>query len=252
MTVGMEQKIHVSRNKDSLGVFTEDQLRTAISRGSVYASDYCWKSGMKAWATIGQTYPHLLPSQQTSQPSPPAYPAPHAPSPGQVHAQIRQAPTSPVSQTHANVSFPTGGDRFCAYLLDGLFMATIFCLIMVTAAILLGIMADYGRMNSEITDSLFRLNMFGFIFFGSFLYYGVLGNTSQNATWGQRIMGFKMVDSRTGSAPQAGQVWRWAFYRGLITSCCGCIGLLFFIPILNDPRKQSAFDNWSDILMVRR
>jgi hypothetical protein len=28
--------------------------------------------------------------------------------------------------------------------------------------------------------------------------------------------------------------------------------LLFFIPILNDARKQSAFDSWADILMVKK
>ena len=32
----------------------------------------------------------------------------------------------------------------------------------------------------------------------------------------------------------------------------GSVGLLFFIPILNDPRKQSAFDSWSGIMMVKK
>jgi uncharacterized RDD family membrane protein YckC len=253
MTVGMDQKIHVSRNKDSLGVFTEDQLRTAISRGSVYASDYCWKSGMKAWATIGQTYPHLLPSQPSSQPSPPAYPAAHAHSPGQVHSQTGQAPASPVSHAHSNVTFPTGGDRFCAYLLDTIFMMLLCCVLAVPMFVIMAVIADSGgREADRAMRSLFQLVGYGFGFFGPLVYYGVLGNTSQNATWGQRIMGFKMVDSRTGSAPRAGQVWSWSLYRSLILTCCSCVGLLFFIPILNDARKQSAFDNWSDILMVRR
>jgi hypothetical protein len=65
-------------------------------------------------------------------------------------------------------------------------------------------------------------------------------------------MGFKMVDARTGAPPQSGQIWQWAFFRSIIMSCCSCIGLLFFIPILNDSRKQSAFDSWADILMVKK
>ena len=36
---GMDDKIHVSRNRDSLGVFTEEQLKMALGRGSVYAGD---------------------------------------------------------------------------------------------------------------------------------------------------------------------------------------------------------------------
>lgn len=248
----MDPKIHVSRNKDSLGVFTEDQLRTAISRGSVYATDHCWKAGMKAWSTIGQTYPHLLPTQPASRPSPPAYPAPHAPSPGLAHAQTRQAPVPGVSHAHTSVSLPTGGDRFCAFMLDGIFVTLLSCVLAAPVFVMLAVIADSGGRGAEqAMGTLIQFVAYGFGFFGPFLYYGVLGNTSQNATWGQRIMGFRMADARTGGAPQTGQVWKWAFYRGLITSCCGCVGLLCFIPILNDVRKQSAFDSWADILMVR-
>jgi uncharacterized RDD family membrane protein YckC len=246
----MVPKIHVSRNQDALGVFTEEQLRTAISRGSVYASDYCWKSGMNAWATVGQTYPHLLPSQPAGQPAPPAYPAPHFPS--QAHAQAYQSPESPSSHSHTNIAFPTDEDRFLAFLLDALFMAIIFCLLMVSTAVLLGAIAGSSGMSYWGINSSFRLIMCGCLLFGSPLYYGILGNTSQHATWGQRIMGFMMVDARTGMAPSDRQVWGWAFYRGIITTCCFCVGLLFFIPILNDPRKQSAFDSWSGIMMVKK
>ncbi len=131
-------------------------------------------------------------------------------------------------------------------------MTVLCCAVMSPFLVLLAIIADSGGANSRSMDSLFRLVILGSGFFGSLLYYGILGNTSQNATWGQRIMGFRMTDSRTGAAPESGQVWRWALYRGALTSCCGCIGFLFFIPILDDARKQSAFDRWADILMVRR
>lgn len=249
----MDAKIHVSRNRDSLGVFSEEQLKMAIGRGSVYASDFCWKAGMKEWVSIGQAYPHLIPTTPTAHQSHPPFPSSGAST--QPPVQSSQSPPSTHSSTgyaQSSAGLPTGGDRFCAYLLDSLFMLLLCCVIMVPAVVFLAVIAEAGSMRSSVMQSYVQLLTYGCGFFGPLLYYGIMGNTSQNATWGQRIMGYKMVDARTGAAPDSSQVWKWAFFRGLITSCCGCIGLLFFIPILNDARKQSAFDNWADILMVKR
>jgi uncharacterized RDD family membrane protein YckC len=113
-------------------------------------------------------------------------------------------------------------------------------------------MEGEGRSSTRAIESLAQpIGIFAG-FFGSLLYYGLHGTTAHNATWGQRIMGFKMVDAGTGATPQSGQIWQWAFFRSIIMSCCSCIGLLFFIPILNDSRKQSAFDSWANILMVKK
>ena len=84
------------------------------------------------------------------------------------------------------------------------------------------------------------------------LYYGLVGSSQANATVGQRAMGFKMVDAKTGAAPRNGQVWQWALTRSLVLQCCSCIGLLLFIPILTDARKQSLFDSWADLVMVKK
>lgn len=248
----MEPKIHVCRNRDTLGVFTEAQLKMALGRGSVTENDYCWTDGMVAWKPICQTYPHLIPTRTSSRQAIPAYPASGGLPQPPVHNH--QPPSTPSSTGHVqgSLGLPTGGDRFCAYLLDGLFMLLLCCVIMVPVVVLLSVIAESGGMRSRVMASYVQLLTYGCAFFGPLLYYGIMGNTSQNATWGQRIMGFKMVDARTGAAPASGQVWKWAFFRGLITSCCSCIGLLFFIPILNDSRKQSAFDSWADILMVKK
>jgi uncharacterized RDD family membrane protein YckC len=248
----MDEKIHVSRNRDSLGVFTEEQLKMALGRGSVYAGDFCWKAGMKEWVTISQAYPHLIPATPTARQSHPPFPSSGASPQPPVDNSLPPAPLAPAGSVQSTVGLPTGGDRFCAYLLDSLFMMLLCCLFMVPAIVFLAVISEAGSMRSSVMQSYVQLLTYGCGFFGPLLYYGIMGNTSQNATWGQRIMGFKMVDARTGAAPDSGQVWKWALYRGLITSCCGCIGLLFFIPILNDARKQSAFDSWADILMVRR
>lgn len=250
---GMDTKIHVSRNRDSLGVFTEEQLKMALGRGSVYASDFCWKAGMKEWVTIGQAYPHLLPSTPPTPHSHPPFPAAGGLPPAPAQHSLPVSATSSTGYAQSPVGLPTGGDRFCAFLLDGIFMMLLSCVLAVPLFVMMAVIADSGGRDADrAMSSLFPLVGYGFGLFCPLLYYGVLGNTSQNATWGQRIMGFKMVDARTGATPTSGQVWRWAFYRGLITSCCGCIGLLCFIPILNDARKQSAFDSWADILMARR
>jgi|GEM_PF-3220388 len=249
----MEPKIHVCRNKDTLGVFTEAQLKMALGRGSITENDYCWTDGMKDWKPIGQTYPHLVPARPASQQTAPAYPAApyQPPSPGQNY--VPPAPTNRTGYGQPAFVYPTGGERFGAYLLDGLFMLLMFCGAAVPFFVFLAvIMEGEGRSSTRAIESLAQpIGIFAG-FFGSLLYYGLQGTTAQNATWGQRIMGFKMVDARTGAPPQSSQIWQWAFFRSIIMSCCSCIGLLFFIPILNDSRKQSAFDSWANILMVKK
>lgn len=249
----MEPKIHVCRNKDTLGVFTEAQLKMALGRGSVTENDYCWTEGMKDWKPISQTYPHLIPSRPSSQQTAPAYPSgPYQP-PSASQTYAPSAPANAAGYGQQVLVYPTGGERFGAYLLDGLFMMLMFCGAAVPFFIFLAvIMEGDGRSSARAIESLAQpIGIFAG-FFGSLLYYGLQGTTAHNATWGQRIMGFKMVDARTGAAPQSGQIWQWAFFRSIILTCCSCLGLLFFIPILNDNRKQSAFDSWAGILMVKK
>ncbi len=249
----MDPKIHVCRNRDTLGVFTEAQLKMALGRGSVTENDYCWTDGMKDWKPISQTYPHLTPTRPSSQQSAPAYPSgPYQP-PAASQTYTPAMPANPSGYGQQVLAYPTGGERFGAYLLDGLFMMLMLCGAAVPFFIFLAvIMEGDGRSSARAIESLAQpIGIFAG-FFGSLLYFGLQGTTAHNATWGQRIMGFKMIDARTGAPPQSGQIWQWAFFRSIIMSCCSCIGLLFFIPILNDSRKQSAFDSWADILMVKK
>ena len=118
----MEPKIHVCRNKDTLGVFTEAQLKMALGRGSVTENDYCWTEGMKDWKPISQTYPHLIPSRPSSQQTAPAYPSgPYQP-PSASQTYAPSAPANAAGYGQQVLVYPTGGERFGAYLLDGLFM----------------------------------------------------------------------------------------------------------------------------------
>jgi uncharacterized RDD family membrane protein YckC len=248
----MEPKIHVCRNKDTLGVFTEAQLKMALGRGSITENDYCWTDGMKDWKPIGQTYAHLVPARPASQQTTPPYPAAPYQPPGPSQNYVPQAPTNRTGYGQPSFVYPSGGERFGAYLLDGLFMSLLFCCVLIPAYGMLAVIFEETRGTSSEMQVFTQLITFFLGLFGSLLYHGLQGTTAHNATWGQRIMGFKMVDARTGAPPQSGQIWQWAFFRSIIMSCCSCIGLLFFIPILNDFRKQSAFDSWADILMVKK
>jgi len=207
---------------------------------------------MADWKPIGQTYPHLTPARPSSQRTIPAYPAhpyqPPAPHP----SHTPPVPASPSGYGQPTLVYPAGGERFGAYMLDGLFMLMMFCGLLIPVFGVLAVIFEENRGSSGDMKVITQLLTAFFGFFGSLLYYGIQGTTSQHATWGQRIMGFKMVDAKTGAPPQGGQVWQWAFFRSIIMSCCSCLGLLFFISILNDNRKQSAFDSWAGILMIKK
>ena len=229
----MDKPIHVNRDQVTIGVFSEAQISAGLGQGSITPNDLCWTEGMKEWKTIREAYPHLSPSASAAPPS--------------------GIPLMPSRPGQPSANYASGGDRFGAYLLDGLFMGLISCGLIVPVVIVLVVSADtdIAQMAQAFRSA---ANLIG-VFVGCFislLYYGIQGNSPQNATWGQRIMGFKMVDSKTGAAPQSGQVWKWAMFRSLILSCCSCIGWLFFIPILNHAKKQSSFDEWADILMVKK
>ena len=248
----MEPKIHVCRNRDSLGVFTEAQLQTALGRGSIAENDYCWTTGMKEWKPISLAYPHLIPARPSPQQTTPAYPsAPYQP-PAPSRIQPPAVPLNHPGHGQYSLVHPSGGERFGAYMLDGLFMLVMFCCLLAPSFGMLELMFKEDRTPYGERKLITQFVTFFIGFVGSLLYHGLQGASAHNATWGQRIMGFKMVDVTTGAAPQSGQVWQWAFFRSGIMSCCSCFGLLFFIPILNSSRKQSAFDSWAGIMMVKK
>ena len=222
----MEPHIHVSRNQVTIGVFSEAQIYAGLGQGNLTPNDYCWTEGMTQWKTIREAYPHLIPSNPAATPSSPNQPS---------------------------ANYPSGGERFGAYMLDGLFIGLMSCGVAIPLILVLVAAAETDSRNvANAIGSIAKLAGALISCFISLLYHGIQGSSSHNATWGQRIMGFKMVDAKTGAAPQSGQVWKWSAFRSLILGCCSCIGWLFFIPILNHPRKQSSFDEWADILMVKK
>jgi hypothetical protein len=49
--------IHIARNHESLGTFSEEAIREGISTGRFTGADLCWREGMPAWKPLGEMAP---------------------------------------------------------------------------------------------------------------------------------------------------------------------------------------------------
>lgn len=231
-----DANIHVAKNGKPFGIFSESDLSAALADGRISAQDLCWRNGMSAWLPIAQAFPQFLPANPTA-----AFVANAGTPP----------PAAPAAAPFPAQSYPTGGERFGAYLIDMLIIVVPIFIIAVAIGVFVGATLA-GQMEQEgivlIAQGL-SIVIGGILMT---LYFGLLGSSEAHATVGQRALGFKMVDAKTGGAPRNGQVWQWALTRTFALNCCSCIGLLLFIPILTDARKQSLFDSWADLVMVKK
>jgi len=229
-----EASIHVAKNGKPFGTFSEPDLRAALAEGRVSPDDLSWRNGMSAWLPIAQAFPQLVPTTA----------APFVADGSSPSASITQA-------SRPAQIYPSGWERFGAYFIDGLIVAVP----LVTIAVVIGGLMGFTLAGEMEQSNIVVLAQGVGAIIGAIvmtLYYGLVGSSQANATVGQRAMGFKMVDAKTGAAPRNGQVWQWALTRSLVLQCCSCIGLLLFIPILTDARKQSLFDSWADLVMVKK
>jgi uncharacterized RDD family membrane protein YckC len=231
-----DANIHVAKNGKPFGTFSEDDLRAALADGRVSAQDLSWRNGMSAWLPIAQAFPQLIPATASAA----------------FVANDGSIPVTPVTQANEPAQvYPTGWERFGAYFIDGLVVGIPLVVVAAAVGAIVGVaLADELEQNIIVIIAQCFGVLIGAV--GMTLYYGIIGSSQANATVGQRAMGFKMVDAKTGAAPRNGQVWQWALTRSLALQCCSCIGLLLFIPILTDARKQSLFDSWADLVMVKK
>ena len=49
--------IHIARNQQSLGSFSEEEVREGIRSGRFSAQDLTWKEGMETWKPLGEMAP---------------------------------------------------------------------------------------------------------------------------------------------------------------------------------------------------
>jgi uncharacterized RDD family membrane protein YckC len=234
-----EASIHVSRNGQQLGVFTELQLEAGLAHGAVQADDLCWTSGMAEWASLRTAFPHLVGNMTTGSTARPHTPKPTTTSPTPLDAPV----------------YPTGMERFRASLIDGLFQLLVVIAVgfLTAGASAALIQASGWHPSHEEEEGLVILGFVLVVFSCQMCYYGLQGTAPKNATWGQRYIGIKMVDANTGYAPSSGHIWKWASLQTLSRwlGQCYFLGYLAFLPILPNPRKQSLLDSWSDIVMVK-
>ena len=228
--------IHVAKNGKPFGTFTESDLSAALADGRISAQDLCWRNGMSAWLPLSQAFPQLIPTSAAS-----AF----------VANDASPAPANPAATPLPAQVYPSGWERFGAYFIDGLVVIVPVLILAGLIGFFVGLtLAGEMEQNGIVLIAQALGVTAGAIIMT--LYFGILGSSAANATVGQRAMGFKMVDAKTGAAPRNGQVWQWALTRTLAVQCCSCIGLLLFIPILTDARKQSLFDSWADLVMVKK
>ncbi len=55
-------KIHVNRDRQTLGVFTPEELRQGYDSGRFLPSDLVWREGMESWKALGEVIDELAPA----------------------------------------------------------------------------------------------------------------------------------------------------------------------------------------------
>jgi hypothetical protein len=65
--------IHIARNGQPLGVFSEDQMREEIRNGRIIATDLAWSEGMADWRPLGE----MAAQWNLEMPLPPPVPSPN-------------------------------------------------------------------------------------------------------------------------------------------------------------------------------
>lgn len=63
---------HVGRNSQQLGVFSGDEIRAGLNKGSFYATDLAWSEGMSDWKRLDDVFGPLLKPVEQYSPSVPA------------------------------------------------------------------------------------------------------------------------------------------------------------------------------------
>lgn len=67
---------HVGRNSQQLGVFSGDEIRAGLNKGSFYATDLAWNEGMSDWKRLDEVFgPLLRPVEQYAASVHPPHPA---------------------------------------------------------------------------------------------------------------------------------------------------------------------------------
>lgn len=100
---------HVGRNAQQLGVFSGDEIRAGLNKGSFYATDLAWSEGMSDWKRLDEVFgPLLKPVEHYS-------------------ASVPALPTQASSQGHVGIGLmPTPGTAIACLILGIISLVTCY------------------------------------------------------------------------------------------------------------------------------
>jgi uncharacterized RDD family membrane protein YckC len=173
-------QIHIARNGQRMGPYSETEVRGMLAAGSIAGSDLAWSEGMTDWKPVSEVFPATAaPAVGT----PPVLPSPIAPTPA--------APISPAVRP-IDPNLAGRGSRLMAVLIDGL----LFCVCCIPGGIMLWVGADNDNDTLKIIGGI----LIGLVFL-ALLVIQIYLLSSRGQTIGKKMMSVKVVKYDDGSNP---------------------------------------------------
>jgi uncharacterized RDD family membrane protein YckC len=182
-------QIHIAKNGQRMGPYSETQVRDMLAAGSIARTDLAWYEGMADWKPAGEVLPASTAPAIPAPPVPPltpltpVTPSPVAPTPG--------APISPVVRP-IDPNLAGRGSRLMAFLIDGF----IFTLCFVPGGIMLWMGAGDHNDTLQIIGGI----LIGLLFL-ALLAVQIYLLSTRGQTIGKKMMSVKIVKYADDSNP---------------------------------------------------
>jgi uncharacterized RDD family membrane protein YckC len=173
-------QIHIAKNGQRMGPYSETQVRDMLAAGSIATTDLAWYEGMTDWKPVGEVLPG---SATPAVAAPSVTPSSVAPTPG--------APFSPILRP-IDPNLAGRGSRLMAFLIDG-FIFTLCC-------VPGGIMLWMGAADDNDTLQIIGGIVIGLLFL-ALLALQIFLLSTRGQTIGKKMMSVKIVKYADGSNP---------------------------------------------------
>lgn len=87
---------HVGRNSQQLGVFSGDEIREGLAKGSFYSTDLAWNEGMSDWKCLDEIFGPIIKPVEYA-PSTVSLPSSDAPAPANVGVGVMPTPGTAIA-----------------------------------------------------------------------------------------------------------------------------------------------------------
>jgi uncharacterized RDD family membrane protein YckC len=176
-------QIHIAKNGQRMGPYSETQVREMLAAGSIATTDLAWYEGMADWKPVGEVLPASTAPGVAAPSVPPVTPSPVAPPPGATFSPV----VRPIDPNLAG-----RGSRLLAFLIDG-FIFTLCC---VPGGIMLWMGADDHNDTLQIIGGI----LIGVLFLALMVLQIYLLST-RGQTIGKKMMSVKIVKYADDSNP---------------------------------------------------